>query len=284
MPQKGTPYFPHPVMKISLETDAILNMNTNRTRMRYRTNTYFGSSGSPCFNADWELVAIHNAGDPDYKASHTPEYNQGIPLSKVRQLLERDGMGHLLEIAQSEEPDKSTISPKNPSTSFMPDESESAHTPSDAVAPQTGLSSESAAPHEQPPIDISQYQHKQGHETIMNQEQLLQAARRLIDEAQKHLKSASTPFTEDIYTSWQYTAVTQALANAEASLQSLERLLHRNVFLPETVERNYISIKDRIDSFGELRTRLVRSLDQNDKGDFSGLYTALSNIDKFIFE
>ena len=43
----------------------------------YTTDTEPGSSGSPCFNDQWELVALHHSGVPD--------------LNKQRQLLRRDG-------------------------------------------------------------------------------------------------------------------------------------------------------------------------------------------------
>ena len=41
-----------------------------------------GSSGSPVFNLDWELVALHHLGDPAY--DHPPAYNQGVPIDKIR--------------------------------------------------------------------------------------------------------------------------------------------------------------------------------------------------------
>jgi V8-like Glu-specific endopeptidase len=48
-------------------------------RLHYRTNTEGGSSGSPCFNDRWELVALHHAAGEGAK----PEYNQGIPFSGI---------------------------------------------------------------------------------------------------------------------------------------------------------------------------------------------------------
>lgn len=83
--EKGDPLFivQHPKaepIKVALDTNAILSVNTNGTRVRYVTNTKGGSSGSPCFNANWELVALHHWGDPD---RHDPKYNQGIPFDKI---------------------------------------------------------------------------------------------------------------------------------------------------------------------------------------------------------
>jgi hypothetical protein len=53
--------------------------NSNLTRVRYRTNTLPGSSGSPCLNSRWEWVALHHCGDPAW----APRYNQGIPVSAI---------------------------------------------------------------------------------------------------------------------------------------------------------------------------------------------------------
>jgi hypothetical protein len=44
-------------------------------RIFYRTNTEPGSSGSPCFNDRWELVAIHHFG--------RPSSNQGVPIMAI---------------------------------------------------------------------------------------------------------------------------------------------------------------------------------------------------------
>jgi hypothetical protein len=64
--------------------------NANGTRVHYRNNTMPGSSGSPVFNDDLELVAVHHSGEPgpDYflecKDQLTPAtYNEGIPIDKI---------------------------------------------------------------------------------------------------------------------------------------------------------------------------------------------------------
>ncbi len=71
-------------LKLALDTNADLETNANNTRLRYKTNTLPGSSGSPCFNFNWKLVALHHAGDPNYSEFHKPEYNQGIPIDLIR--------------------------------------------------------------------------------------------------------------------------------------------------------------------------------------------------------
>jgi hypothetical protein len=75
-------------LKLALDTGAVLGGNANGTRVRYRTNTEPGSSGSPCFDHDWHLVALHHYGDPAF--GH-PRYNQGVPIAAVRDLLQSRG-------------------------------------------------------------------------------------------------------------------------------------------------------------------------------------------------
>lgn len=81
-------------MKLAFDTNAILGENGNRTRVTYRTNTEPGSSGSPCFNLNWDLVALHHAGDPD---SFAPQYNQGIPIKAIIELLEMRGKSQMIK-------------------------------------------------------------------------------------------------------------------------------------------------------------------------------------------
>jgi Trypsin-like peptidase domain/Effector-associated domain 1 len=75
-------------LELALDTDAIIGLNGNGTRVRYATNTERGSSGSPCFGLDWTLIALHHYGDPVY--DH-PKFNQGIPIHLIRDRLRRMG-------------------------------------------------------------------------------------------------------------------------------------------------------------------------------------------------
>jgi len=74
-------------MQLALDTQAIIKVNGNTTRVQYRTNTLPGSSGSPCFNKDWELVALHHSGDPQFSSLHHAEFNEGIPLAAIAALM-----------------------------------------------------------------------------------------------------------------------------------------------------------------------------------------------------
>jgi hypothetical protein len=79
---EGTP------MKLALDTQAVVGLNGNGTRIRYRTNTDPGSSGSPVFTMDWDLVALHHYGDPKWE---NPQFNQGVPIELIRQRIVKDG-------------------------------------------------------------------------------------------------------------------------------------------------------------------------------------------------
>jgi hypothetical protein len=81
----GTPLFivQHPEgdpLKLALDTNAVIGLNGNGTRVHYRTNTEKGSSGSPVFDQNWNLVALHHSGQP---GSLLPTYNEGIPLKLI---------------------------------------------------------------------------------------------------------------------------------------------------------------------------------------------------------
>lgn len=77
-------------LAFAIDTDAVLTAHA--TRVRYATNTQPGSSGSPVFNSDWDLVALHHSGDHAF----FPEYNEGIPVAAIRNLLEqRNLLGEL---------------------------------------------------------------------------------------------------------------------------------------------------------------------------------------------
>jgi hypothetical protein len=87
---KGAP------MALALDLEARMEVNANRTRVIYQTGTEPGSSGSPCFNQYWEVVALHHAGDPLYPDLHPGAFNEGIPIAQIiRRLKQRDLTGGL---------------------------------------------------------------------------------------------------------------------------------------------------------------------------------------------
>lgn len=81
-------------MKLAMDTQSVIGANANGTRVRYRTNTDNGSSGSPCFSMDWDPVLLHHYGDP---AWGEPRFNQGVPLDLIRARILALGQGALLD-------------------------------------------------------------------------------------------------------------------------------------------------------------------------------------------
>lgn len=80
-------------MKLAMDTQSVIGPNANGTRVRYRTNTDNGASGSPCFNMDWDPVLLHHYGDPAWR---DPTFNQGVPLDLIRQQIVAAGHAALL--------------------------------------------------------------------------------------------------------------------------------------------------------------------------------------------
>ena len=70
---------------LKLAFGALTQVNANGSRVRYDTNTEAGSSGSPVFDVDLNLLALHHAGDPDF--SRLAHYNQGVPFAAILKLL-----------------------------------------------------------------------------------------------------------------------------------------------------------------------------------------------------
>ena len=82
-PQKPPSYGAAPELHpLKFAFDRVTEINANLTRVRYKVNTEPGASGSPCFDPDWNLVALHHAGDP--RGVTPAEYNEGIPIATIR--------------------------------------------------------------------------------------------------------------------------------------------------------------------------------------------------------
>jgi len=79
---------PEPLM-LAFDTNPQVELKYGGLRVRYATNTEGGSSGSPCFNKDWDLIALHHYGDP--AVVEKPKFNQGIPIGKIREHLRANG-------------------------------------------------------------------------------------------------------------------------------------------------------------------------------------------------
>ncbi|MBN9523540.1 trypsin-like peptidase domain-containing protein [bacterium] len=71
-------------LKLAFDTQPNIELKHGGLRVRYATNTEPGSSGSPVFDKDWKLVALHHYGDPAFPQ---PRYNQGVPVGLIREHL-----------------------------------------------------------------------------------------------------------------------------------------------------------------------------------------------------
>jgi V8-like Glu-specific endopeptidase len=63
------------------------------SRVRYQANTMKGSSGSPCFNANWKLVALHSAAEVSA--------NTGVPMTAILSDLAAKGLSGVVSVAGS---------------------------------------------------------------------------------------------------------------------------------------------------------------------------------------
>ena len=76
---------------LKLAIGSLLRENGNQTRLTYTTNSEKGSSGSPCFNINWELVALHHSGDPNSDIGTAAASNEGVPFVRIMEQLEQRG-------------------------------------------------------------------------------------------------------------------------------------------------------------------------------------------------
>jgi hypothetical protein len=76
-------------MALALDLEARMQVNANKTRVTYQTGTQPGSSGAPCFNQFWDLIALHHAGDPLYPELAPGAFNEGIPIHRIVERLNR---------------------------------------------------------------------------------------------------------------------------------------------------------------------------------------------------
>jgi V8-like Glu-specific endopeptidase len=78
----------HPEGKPLKQSVGILRESQTPLRLRYDADTEPGSSGAAVLDQRLELVALHHAGDPNFKTE--ARYNQGVPIALIRKHLEGD--------------------------------------------------------------------------------------------------------------------------------------------------------------------------------------------------
>lgn len=64
-------------MKLALGTNGVAGLDESKGTIQYYSETEVGSSGSPCFNDDWQVVALHHAQDGKYR--------EGILFSQIKE-------------------------------------------------------------------------------------------------------------------------------------------------------------------------------------------------------
>ena len=77
-------------MKLAFDDESVIGYSPSSRRLRYRTNTEPGSSGSPAFNYNLQILALHHAGDPNW--FEPPQYNEGIPIEAITRYLADKGL------------------------------------------------------------------------------------------------------------------------------------------------------------------------------------------------
>jgi V8-like Glu-specific endopeptidase len=84
VPSEGTPLniLQHPgrgPMSLAISKDGVRNVFSDRGLVQYVTQAAGGSSGSPCFNDNWEVIATHHAA----RARSFGSIREGILMSKI---------------------------------------------------------------------------------------------------------------------------------------------------------------------------------------------------------
>ncbi|HQE93999.1 MAG TPA: serine protease [Anaerolineae bacterium] len=72
-------------MQVALRHNLIVHVDS--TRLYYVADTAGGSSGSPVFNDEWRVIALHRAGMVDDAHRPVKYANQGVPLKAIEPLI-----------------------------------------------------------------------------------------------------------------------------------------------------------------------------------------------------
>jgi hypothetical protein len=72
-------------LRVAVSAQGLIGLNEAGTRVRYKTDTAPGSAGAPCFDVNWELLAIHQGSDAS-------GVNEGVPISMIVRHLDETGV------------------------------------------------------------------------------------------------------------------------------------------------------------------------------------------------
>jgi V8-like Glu-specific endopeptidase len=76
-------------LKLSIRGNDLLAYDEQQVKVHYRAPTEPGSSGSPVFTPQWQLMAVHHAGSSKMRRLDDPnetyEANEGLTLEFIRQ-------------------------------------------------------------------------------------------------------------------------------------------------------------------------------------------------------
>jgi V8-like Glu-specific endopeptidase len=97
MPVVMVQYSPDGPLTLQVDQKGIASINSERSQVSYQINSMAGSSGSPCFNFQWQILAMH------LQQGENGQANYGVTASAIREHLEKSGStGNLGSTTQPE--------------------------------------------------------------------------------------------------------------------------------------------------------------------------------------
>jgi trypsin-like peptidase/effector-associated domain 1 (EAD1)-containing protein len=90
-------------LKIAMDVEGVIGFAPDQPRVRYTTGTEPGAAGAPCFDGDWNLVAMHQSRLHDDKGTATG-IREGIPIAAIRDRLKQNGVAGALALEAADTP------------------------------------------------------------------------------------------------------------------------------------------------------------------------------------
>lgn len=278
-------------VKITLNTASVHSVNGNRTRILHQTNTANGTSGAPCFNYNWELVALHQTGDPATDKNHSAEVNQSIPFAAIRKRLEsRDMLRYLGDGQQTNQASTSPPpAPPLPAEEQIPDlPSPAPDAPEDAQnspclprTPSLPDNKPEAVDTENPSPPETQA------ELEMTESELspLKQARTYIDKAQQNLDETRALFanSQTYILPKRFDEAICLLEDISKNINDLQTLLKRESSLLSIIKEHAGDVYHQINTtFAQIEQCLIPNFRQRTRGNFSQLQSALDRINRYF--